>query len=95
MAIAPDQVSLDGRGFSVAEMGEQGEASQATVFEYNEDGGVVWARYEGAMSASAFWSAPATATGSTSATANSMRGAKRRTVIAPPRSSCYRMDEFA
>jgi hypothetical protein len=41
------QVSLDGRTFSGAEMSDQGEASEATVFEYHEDGGVVWARYEG------------------------------------------------
>jgi hypothetical protein len=28
-------------------MGETGEASAATVFEYHEDDGVVWARYHG------------------------------------------------
>jgi hypothetical protein len=28
-------------------MGEAGEASAATVFEYHEDEGVVWARYHG------------------------------------------------
>jgi len=39
--------SLDGVRFTVAEMGEQGEASAATVFEYREKDGVVWARYEG------------------------------------------------
>jgi hypothetical protein len=39
--------SLDGRVFRVAEMGEQGEASAATTFEYYERGGVVWARYAG------------------------------------------------
>jgi hypothetical protein len=41
------QVSLDGRSFSGAEMSDQGEPSGATVFEYHEDGDVVWARYEG------------------------------------------------
>jgi hypothetical protein len=40
-------LSLDGRRFRVAEMGEQGEASAETVFEYHEHDGVVWARYEG------------------------------------------------
>jgi len=39
--------SLDGRRFRVAEMSEQAEASTATVFEYHEDGDVIWARYEG------------------------------------------------
>jgi hypothetical protein len=39
--------SLDGRMFHVAEMGEEGEASEATVFEYHEQDGVVWARYHG------------------------------------------------
>ena len=28
-------------------MGAEGEASEATVFEYHEQNGVVWARYEG------------------------------------------------
>jgi hypothetical protein len=28
-------------------MSEQAEASAATVFEYHEDGDVVWARYQG------------------------------------------------
>lgn len=28
-------------------MGAEGEASEATVFEYHERGGFVWARYEG------------------------------------------------
>jgi hypothetical protein len=39
--------SLDGRRFHVAEMGEQGEASAETVFEYHEHNGLIWARYEG------------------------------------------------
>jgi hypothetical protein len=41
------EVPLDGRFFRGAEMAEAGEASAATVFEYHEDDGVVWARYEG------------------------------------------------
>jgi hypothetical protein len=40
-------VSLDGRRFGVAQMGAQGEASEATSFEYHERDGVIWARYEG------------------------------------------------
>jgi hypothetical protein len=45
----PDEAvpSLDGRVFRVAEMAEAGEASAATVFEYHEEDGVVWARYQG------------------------------------------------
>jgi hypothetical protein len=39
--------SLDERRFRVAEMSSEGEASAATVFEYHESDGVVWARYEG------------------------------------------------
>lgn len=39
--------SLDGRVFRVSEMGEAGEASTATVFEYHEGDGIVWARYHG------------------------------------------------
>jgi hypothetical protein len=39
--------SLDGRRFRVSAMGTEGEASEATVFEYHEHDGVVWARYEG------------------------------------------------
>ncbi|HEU0304927.1 MAG TPA: hypothetical protein VFR32_10145 [Gaiellaceae bacterium] len=39
--------SLEGRSFRYAEMGAQGEGSDATVFEYHEQDGVVWARYEG------------------------------------------------
>jgi hypothetical protein len=30
-------------------MSSEGEASAATVFEYHEDDGVVWARYEGGV----------------------------------------------
>jgi hypothetical protein len=41
------QPSLDGKRFRVAEMEEQGEASTATLFDYHEDGDVVWARYQG------------------------------------------------
>jgi len=39
--------SLEGRVFRVAEMADAGEASAATVFEYHEEDGVVWARYQG------------------------------------------------
>lgn len=39
--------SLEGRTFRVAVMGAEGEASEATVFEYHERDGVIWARYEG------------------------------------------------
>jgi hypothetical protein len=39
--------SLDGRRFRVAEIGAEGEASAATVFEYHEHDDVIWARYEG------------------------------------------------
>jgi hypothetical protein len=39
--------SLEGRTFRVSEMGDEGEASAATVFEYHEQNGVVWARYRG------------------------------------------------
>lgn len=39
--------SLEGRRFRPAKMDAQGEASDATVFEYHEDDGVIWARYEG------------------------------------------------
>ena len=41
------QPSLDERRFRVAETGSAGEASAATVFEYHERDGVVWARYDG------------------------------------------------
>jgi hypothetical protein len=51
-------------------MGEQGEADAATVFEYHEDGDLIWARYEGGPSASGSLLAGAMVTGSTSATAN-------------------------
>jgi hypothetical protein len=44
---AATDLSLDGRVFRVSEMGDEGEAGRATVFEYHEDGGVVWARYQG------------------------------------------------
>src|SRR5262245_52850836 len=39
--------SLDGVRFHVAETGEHGEASSETLFEYHEQDGIVWARYEG------------------------------------------------
>lgn len=47
---AAAEVSLDGRIFPGAgEKAEAGEASTATVFEYHEDDGVIWARYEGGV----------------------------------------------
>ena len=39
--------SLDGRKFAVAEMDVQGEAGSDTVFEYQEEDGVISARYTG------------------------------------------------
>jgi hypothetical protein len=43
-------VSLEGRLFRGAgERAEVGEASTATVFEYHEDDGVIWARYGGGV----------------------------------------------
>lgn len=47
MRAEPAATSLDGRLFRVAVMGAEGEASEATVFEYHERDGMVWARYEG------------------------------------------------
>jgi hypothetical protein len=48
LRVASDPASpLDGRFFRVAEMADAGEASTATVFEYHEEDGVVWARYHG------------------------------------------------
>ena len=47
MSSEPVSASLDGRRFRVSAMGVEGEASDATVFEYHEQDGVVWARYEG------------------------------------------------
>jgi hypothetical protein len=42
-----DAASLDGRVFRQAAMDAAGEASVATLFEYHEQNGLVWARYEG------------------------------------------------
>ena len=39
--------SLDGRRFRHAEMSAEGEGGAGTVFEYHEQDGVVWARYQG------------------------------------------------
>ena len=44
MSSEPGAGSLDGRTFRVAAMGVEGEASEATVFEYHERDGVIWAR---------------------------------------------------
>ena len=39
--------SLEGRRFRGAEMSGAGEVDAGTLFEYHEQDGVVWARYEG------------------------------------------------
>lgn len=39
--------SLDGRSFRVAEVSTEGEANKETLFEYHEQDGLVWARYQG------------------------------------------------
>jgi hypothetical protein len=39
--------SLEGKRFRVAAMAEFGEASAETVFEYHENGDLIWARYQG------------------------------------------------
>ena len=42
------EVSIDGLTFGGADdVPEAGEATAETVFEYHEDDGVIWARYEG------------------------------------------------
>ena len=61
--------SLEGKRFQVAAMGEQGEASEETVFEYHQDGDLVWATYRVALSASASSWERVTATLSTFGTA--------------------------
>jgi hypothetical protein len=43
--LEPGAGSLDGRTFGVAAMGAEGEANEATLFEYHECDGVIWARY--------------------------------------------------
>jgi hypothetical protein len=45
----PSEVSLEGRVFRPSETGDEGEANEATVFEYHEDGDIVWARYQGGV----------------------------------------------
>jgi len=45
--VASQVPSLDGRVFRVSEMSDAGEADAETVFEYHEDDGVVWARFQG------------------------------------------------
>lgn len=65
------EVPLDGLTFSGAgEKAEAGEATAATVFEYHENDGVIWARYEGGPVVSGSWLERATVTGSSSATAS-------------------------
>ena len=41
------QSSLEGRRFRGSEMSDEGEAGTATVFEYHEEGDLIWARYAG------------------------------------------------
>ena len=38
---------MEGKRFRVAAMGDEGEASAETVFEYHEDGDLIWATYHG------------------------------------------------
>ena len=40
-------ISLDGRRFAAADQAPAGEVDAETVFEYHEDGDLVWARYAG------------------------------------------------
>jgi hypothetical protein len=47
MPADPCAVSLDGRVFRVVATAVEGEADAATVFEYHERDGLIWARYEG------------------------------------------------
>jgi hypothetical protein len=42
-----ERFSLDGRSFRMAETAAEGEVGAATVFEYHEEGDLVWARYDG------------------------------------------------
>jgi hypothetical protein len=39
--------SLDGRRFTPVAVGGDGEVGDGTVFEYHQDGDLVWARYSG------------------------------------------------
>lgn len=41
------RASLDGRRFRASGEGAGGEVDAQTVFEYQEAGGVIWARYQG------------------------------------------------
>ena len=45
--MADAERSVDGRRFRGATMSSEGEASAATVFDYHQEGDLVWARYEG------------------------------------------------
>jgi hypothetical protein len=40
-------ISLDGRRFRAAVAAEGGEVDAETVFEYHEEGDLIWARYAG------------------------------------------------
>ena len=41
------QPSLEGKRFHTSEMDDQGEASAETIFDYHEEGDLIWARYQG------------------------------------------------
>jgi hypothetical protein len=45
--LEPGEASLDERSFRVVATAVEGEADVATVFEYHERDGLIWARYEG------------------------------------------------
>ncbi len=45
--LSPAKASLDGRSFRVVATAVEGEADAATVFEYHEHDGFIWARYAG------------------------------------------------
>jgi hypothetical protein len=47
VSLEPGEASLDGRSFRVVVTAVEGEADAATVFEYHERDGLIWARYEG------------------------------------------------
>lgn len=41
------QPSLEGKRFCTSETDKEGEASAETVFDYHQDGDLIWARYQG------------------------------------------------
>lgn len=44
---SPTHLSLDGRRFAAAAQAEGGEVGPATVFDYHESDGEIWAEYAG------------------------------------------------